>query len=48
MSQATVIFEYNGIQTTIPCITNEKFNIICQRFITKIELDISKNILLYI
>ena len=43
MSQGTVIFTYNGKQIVIPCVTNEKLNIICERFITKLQLDISKN-----
>ena len=43
MSQGTVIFEYNGNQTKIPCITNEKLSIIFEKFTTKIQLDISKN-----
>ena len=43
MSQGTVIFTYNGKEIVIPCVTNEKLNIICERFITKLKLDISKN-----
>ena len=42
MSKATVIFTHNEKQAIVPCITNEKLDIICQRFITKVELDISK------
>ena len=43
MSQGTVLFTYNGKQVVIPCITNEKLSLICERFITKLQLDISKN-----
>ena len=43
MSQGKVIFTYNEKQIVIPCVTNEKLNIICERFITKLQLDISKN-----
>ena len=40
--KAKVIFTYNGKQTVILCNTDEKLSIICERFITKAELDISK------
>ena len=42
MSQGKVIFIYNGKQTIIQCIINEKLSIICERFINKIGLDKSK------
>jgi len=47
MSQGTVLFTYNGKQVVMPCFTNEKLNLICERFITKLQLDISKIIILY-
>ena len=43
MLQGIAIFIYKGNQIEIPCITNEKLNLICERFITKLNLDISKN-----
>ena len=43
MSQRTILFTYNGKQVVIPCITNEKFSTICERFITKLQLDKTKN-----
>ena len=43
MSQGIVIFIYKGKQIEIPCITNEKLSLICERFIIKLNLDISKN-----
>jgi len=43
MSEGTVIFNYNGSKVVIPCVTNEKLSLICERFITKLQLDISKN-----
>ena len=42
MSEGIVLFIYNGKQVIIPCITNEKLSIICDRFITKLQLDKSK------
>ena len=42
MSQGTIIFTYNGKKVVIPCITNEKFNLICERFITKLQIDRTK------
>ena len=42
MSKGIVIFTYNSKETIIQCITNEKLNIICERFITKLQLDKSK------
>ena len=42
MSQGKVIFIYNGKQTILQCIINEKLNIICERFINKLQLDKSK------
>jgi len=42
MSEGTIIFIYNGNQIVIPCITNEKLSLICEKFITKLQLDISK------
>ena len=42
MLEATIIFTYNGKQTIIQCMTNEKLNIICERFITKLQLNKSK------
>ena len=42
MSQGKVIFIYNGNQTIIQCISNEKLSIICERFINKLQLDKSK------
>jgi hypothetical protein len=43
MSQGTVIFIYNEKKIIIPCFTNEKLSLICERLITKRKLDISKN-----
>jgi len=43
MSQGRVIFTYNGNQIVIPCTTNEKLSLICERFITKLQLDRTKN-----
>ena len=43
MSQGTIIFTYNGKQVVIPCTTNEKLSLICERFITKLQLDRTKN-----
>jgi len=43
MSQGTVIFTYSGKQVVMPCATNERLSLICKRFITKLQLDISKN-----
>ena len=43
MSEGTVTFEYNGDHITIQCLTNEKLNIICEKFIKKAELDKSKD-----
>ena len=43
MSQGTIIFTYNGKQIVIPCITNEKLSLIFERFITKLQLDGTKN-----
>jgi len=42
MSQGAVIFLYNGKQTIIPCMTNEKLSLICGRFIREVDLDNSK------
>ena len=42
MSQGKAIFIYNGNQTIIQCISNEKLSIICERFINKLQLDKSK------
>ena len=43
MSQGTIIFTYNGKQVVMPCITSEKLSLICERFITKLQLDITNN-----
>ena len=43
MPQGIVIFIYKGKQIEIPCITSEKLSLICERFITKMQLDLSKN-----
>ena len=42
MSQGTIIFTYNGKQVVMPCITNEKLSLICERFITKLQIDRTK------
>ena len=42
MSEGKVIFIYNGNKIIIQCISNEKLNIICERFINKLQLDKSK------
>ena len=43
MSKGTVIFFYKEKQIEIQCFTNEKFSLICKRFIAKLQLDKSQD-----
>ena len=47
MSEARIIFTFNGIKTTIQCNKNEKMRNILKRYATKIQIDINKVYLLY-
>ena len=47
MSKATIIFTFNGINTTIQCNKNEKMRNILERYQSKVEIDINKVYLLY-
>ncbi len=47
MSEAKIIFTFNGIKTTIQCNKNEKMRDILKRYGTKVEIDINKIYLLY-
>ena len=42
MSQASVIFSYNGSNIMIPCLTSERMSLIFQRFQTQLELENSR------
>ena len=47
MTQAKVIFNFEGIDVTIQCLTNEKMKDICQRYSNKIGKSINELIFLY-
>ena len=47
MTQAKVIFNFEGIDVTIQCLTNEKMKDICQRYLNKIGKSINELIFLY-
>ena len=47
MTEAKVIFNFEGIDTTIQCLTNEKMKDICQRYVNKIDKNINSLIFLY-
>ena len=47
MTQAKVIFNFEGIDVTIQCLTNEKIKDICQRYLNKIGKSINELIFLY-
>ena len=47
MTQAKVIFNFEGIDVTIQCLTNEKMKDICQRYSNKIGKRINELIFLY-
>ena len=47
MTQAKVIFNFEGIDVTIQCLTNEKMKDICQRYSNKIAKSINSLIFLY-
>ena len=47
MIQAKVIFNFEGIDVTIQCLTNEKMKDICQRYSNKIGKSINELIFLY-
>ena len=47
MTQAKVIFNFEGIDATIQCLTNEKIKDICQRYTNKIGKSINELIFLY-
>lgn len=42
-----VNFFYNGIKTIIPCLKEDKMLTICQKYSTKIEVDINSLYFLY-
>ena len=44
---AELIFLYNGNETKIQCNKDEKFKEICQRYITKIQIDPDKIYFIY-
>ena len=47
MTEVKIIFEYNGIKTTIQCNKNEKIRNIMKKYEKKVEIDINKVYLLY-
>ena len=47
MTQAKVIFNFEGIDVTIQCLANEKMKDICQRYSNKIAKSINELIFLY-
>ena len=47
MSEARIIFTFNGIKTTIQCHKNEKMRNIFKRYSTKVQIDINKVYCLY-
>ena len=47
MTQAEAIFNFEGIDATIQCLTNEKIKEICQRYLNKIGKSINSLIFLY-
>ena len=44
---AEVIFKYNGIDTLIQCKIEDKFKHICEKFCTKNQIDINKELFIY-
>ena len=47
MSQAKVIFVYEGREVIIQCIKDEKMKDICQKYVNKINKDINSLVYLY-
>ena len=47
MSQAKVIFTFEGIEVTIQCSTDESMKDICQKYSNKIKKNINSLIFLY-
>ena len=47
MKMAQVIFEYKGIKTIIQCLNEDKMRDICNKFISKIDININNIILIY-
>ncbi len=45
MTQAKVIFNFEGIDVTIQCLTNEKMKDICQRYSNKIDKNINLSLI---
>ena len=48
MSEAKVIFNFEGVNMTIQCTKEEKMKDICQRYGTKIQRNINTLLFLYL
>ena len=44
---SSVIFTFNGVETIIQCLNNDKMKIICNRFVSKIQSNINKLYFIY-